>query len=100
MSRPLKRLSAAESSGGFIWETEREEIRAHREINPQLLGQKKLQSLERYPIYSSWVCFSEAESLYVLDFQTFKQLPCVFARLHNRIFNNKGGGVWVKGLGA
>lgn len=37
-------------------------------------GQKNY-SLERYPISSSWVCFSEAESLYVLDFQTFKQLP-------------------------
>lgn len=89
MSRPLKRLSAAESSGGFIWETEREEIRAHREINPQLLGQKNYKVLRgmQFPR----VCFSEAESLYVLDFQTFKQLPCVFARLHNRIFNNKGG---------
>lgn len=67
---------------------------------PTTAGPKKLQSLERYPISSSWVCFSKAESLYVLDFQTFKQLPCVFARLHNRIFDSEGGGVWVKGLGA
>lgn len=58
---------------------------------PTTAGPKNLQSLERYAISQSWVCFSEAESLYVLDFQTFKQLPCVFARLHNRIFNNKGG---------